>query len=73
MAIKLIDPRRCIGCGTCVATCPTDVIRMNNKTGHAVMVYPADCQICNMCANFCPVEAITVTPDKSTPILVAWG
>ena len=40
MAISLIDPRTCIGCGTCVETCPTDVIRMNEETEHAVIMYP---------------------------------
>jgi NAD-dependent dihydropyrimidine dehydrogenase PreA subunit len=73
MAISLIDPRTCIGCETCVETCPTDVIRMNEKTGHAVIMYPEECQICNMCVNFCPVDAITVTEEKYMPILTAWG
>lgn len=73
MAISLIDPRTCIGCGTCVESCPTDVIRMNTWTQHAVIQYPEDCQICNLCANFCPVDAITVTDEKYSPILTAWG
>ncbi|WP_084630496.1 4Fe-4S dicluster domain-containing protein [Methanosarcina lacustris] len=73
MVIKMIDPGTCIGCGTCVATCPTDVIRMNYQTKHAVIMYPEDCEICHMCVNFCPVDAITVTEDKSMPILIAWG
>ena len=73
MAIQTIDPRTCIGCGTCVATCPTDVIRMNEQAGHAYIAYPEECQICNMCVNFCPVDAITVTDDKTVAILTAWG
>ncbi|KAA3659567.1 MAG: 4Fe-4S dicluster domain-containing protein [Chloroflexi bacterium] len=73
MAISLIDPRTCIGCETCVDTCPTDVIRMNKETEHAVIMYPEECQICNMCVNFCPVDAITVTEEKYMPILTAWG
>ena len=73
MAIDMIDPRTYIGCGTCVQSCPTDVIRMNEETQHAVIMYPEDCQICYMCANFCPVDAITITDDKYMPILIAWG
>ncbi len=73
MAIETIDPRTCIGCGTCVETCPTDVIRMDASGTHAVIAYPEECQICNMCVNCCPVGAITVTADKTMPILIAWG
>ena len=73
MPISLIEPRSCIGCDTCVETCPMDVIRMNEETEHAVIMYPEDCQICNMCVNFCPVDAITVTEEKYMPILTAWG
>jgi NAD-dependent dihydropyrimidine dehydrogenase PreA subunit len=46
---------------------------MNEQTEHAVIMYPEECQICNMCVNFCPVDAIIVTPEKSMPILTAWG
>ena len=43
MTIKLI--KGCIGCGTCVKTCPTDVIRQDAKTKKAIIAYPADCQM----------------------------
>ena len=71
MAINSIDG--CIGCGTCVQSCPTDVIRMDPNTGKAVIRYVADCQICHLCRMYCPVDAITITPDKSIPVVVSWG
>lgn len=71
MAINNING--CIGCGVCVKTCPTDVIRLNTETKKAEIKYPADCQICHLCRMYCPVDAITITPDKSIPVVVSWG
>lgn len=73
MAIQNVDPRRCIGCKTCIATCPVDVFRFDEKSNQAITTYPEACQICQMCANVCPVGAITVTSDKMEKILIAWG
>ncbi|BBO66217.1 hypothetical protein DSCA_01470 [Desulfosarcina alkanivorans] len=33
-----VDPDRCIGCGLCVVTCPTEALRLIPKAG-------ADCRI----------------------------
>lgn len=63
----------CIGCNTCVQTCPTDVIRMDKKTQKAVIQYVEDCQICHLCRLYCPVDAITISPEKSIPVIVSWG
>lgn len=71
MAISSIDG--CIGCKTCVQTCPTDVLRIDEKTGKAVIKYVEDCQICHLCRLYCPVDAITITPEKSIPVIVSWG
>ncbi len=71
MSIESI--KGCIGCGTCVETCPTDVIRKDPKSGKAVITYPADCQICHLCRMYCPVDAITISPEKSIPVIVSWG
>jgi NAD-dependent dihydropyrimidine dehydrogenase PreA subunit len=62
----------CIGCEACVQSCPTDVIRMNKETNKAEIMYPEDCQICHLCRLYCPVGAITITPEKSIPVMVSW-
>jgi NAD-dependent dihydropyrimidine dehydrogenase PreA subunit len=71
MAIDSING--CIGCGSCVLSCPTDVIRIDESSGKAVIRYAADCQICHLCRMYCPVDAITITPEKSIPVVVSWG
>ena len=71
MSIQSING--CIGCGTCVITCPTDVLRLDEKTGKAFIKYPADCQMCHLCRMYCPVDAITISPEKSIPVIVSWG
>mgnify|MGYP001194036473 CR=1 FL=1 len=71
MAIS--DISGCIGCETCVKVCPTDVIRMNKKSNKAEITYVEDCQICHLCRLYCPVDAITITSEKSIPVIVSWG
>ncbi len=56
--IVAIDAAACDGCGICVDSCPTDVLRM--EAGKAVVVYPRDCHVCFLCHNDCPRKAITV-------------
>lgn len=57
-----IDPVVCIGCGACIDSCPTDVIRMEAENGKAQVVYAEDCQVCFLCEFDCPVDAIFVSP-----------
>ena len=73
MAIQQVDHRRCIGCKTCVVTCPTDVFRIDSGSGRAIAKYGSECQICHMCENLCPVGALTITSDKQMPIVTCWG
>ena len=61
MPVENIDNDKCIGCGTCVATCPMDVFRMDKKTKKSTITYQTDCQICHLCRIYCPVDAITGT------------
>ncbi len=57
---------RCNGCGICLACCPQDVFRIEQKK--AVIVYNADCVACWGCEDFCPCDCLEVTPERLHPI-----
>lgn len=50
----------CTGCGTCLADCRFDAVRMIGKaTGNATFVIdPVACEGCGVCVRFCPEKAI---------------
>ena len=73
MPVESINTDTCIGCGTCVATCPMDVFRMDDASGQSKIAYQEDCQICHLCRIYCPVDAITITPVKCCRPMVGWG
>ncbi len=72
MSIERIDPELCSGCGTCVNSCPMDVIRMDEEGKKAIIKYPEDCMCCDYCEIDCPVNAVYVSPEKYAPLMVAW-
>lgn len=47
--------------------------RCLNCGSQAEINYKVDCQICNLCAHYCPVDAITITPERTFPPMIAWG
>ncbi len=71
MSIERIDG--CIGCGTCVTTCPMDVLRMDDNGRRAEIRWAEDCQVCRLCQVYCPVDAITITDGRAVPVMTAWG
>jgi NAD-dependent dihydropyrimidine dehydrogenase PreA subunit len=73
MTIKRIDKGLCNGCGICVNSCPTDVIRLDRQSKKAVIKYPEDCMLCEWCKTDCPQHAISISPDKVSPLLTSWG
>jgi thioredoxin reductase/ferredoxin len=58
----VIDPARCLGCGTCVAACPEtshhDVLGLID--GKAALIGPTDCIGHGACKTACPFDAITL-------------
>jgi thioredoxin reductase (NADPH) len=58
----VIDPSRCIGCGSCVKACPEEPEHhvLGIIGGRAQLVSPGDCIGHGACKTACPVEAITL-------------
>jgi len=58
----LIDPTRCIGCGSCVKVCPEQPLHrvLGVVGGRAELVSPTDCIGHGACKTACPTEAITL-------------
>jgi thioredoxin reductase/ferredoxin len=55
----LIDPAKCMGCGSCVSACPEgDVLGL--VAGKAELVNPTHCIGHSACQAACPFEAITL-------------
>ncbi len=53
--VPIIDVFKCEGCGTCVKTCPPQIIGFVKKKA-AILVRL--CEECGICADNCPINAI---------------
>ena len=51
-----VDEKVCGCCGTCVAVCPTDAIRLHHSSW--VELVEAECVGCGCCEKVCPVGAL---------------
>lgn len=70
MRLPDIDPRRCTGCGRCVAACAPHVLSLEvvRWKKSAVLRDAGGCTGCRLCAVKCPFHAITMrTPAGVTP------
>ena len=55
-----IDTDLCKGCGICVAFCPKEVLKLNEKEKATVKSLD-ECNACGLCELRCPDIAIEVT------------
>jgi NAD-dependent dihydropyrimidine dehydrogenase PreA subunit len=72
MPIEKIDTDLCIGCGSCVKSCPMDCLRFDEEKRKASIKYPRDCIACYNCEEDCPTKAIYVNPMRGTSPPPAW-
>jgi thioredoxin reductase len=61
----IIDPARCLGCGTCVGACPEKNV-LGLVDGKARLIGPADCIGHGVCKEQCPAGAITLVLGTET-------
>lgn len=64
----VIDPVKCIGCGSCVKACPEQPEHavLGLVGGKARLIGPADCIGHGACRTACPVDAITLVLGTET-------
>jgi len=55
-----LDPKKCVGCGTCLLVCPRAVLSLNHRS--VEIVNRDACIECGACSRNCPVDAVTVRP-----------
>ena len=64
--IAEVDPEKCVGCLTCIRTCPFEIPQIIEEEGRrgvgglggAAFIDPALCQGCGTCTGECPANAI---------------
>ena len=54
MAVN-VNLEKCNGCGTCVESCPSEALSLENEK---ISVDADACVDCGVCVDECPVEAI---------------
>lgn len=55
---------KCIGCGNCVRTCPSRLIKIENTGDEGIVKFSSGrCIYCGRCAASCPERAIQITHE----------
>jgi len=51
-----VNPKKCIACGACIASCPNQAIAWKDGKAH---IDWKKCKLCLECIGVCPVKAIS--------------
>ncbi len=62
-AQKMYSKDKCIGCGTCVEVCPTNVITL---TPEGIVTDLELCKLCGKCAEVCPTKATEISGHEES-------
>jgi len=63
--VLLRHPNRCIGCGRCIAVCPSGA--WSRKADGRLSHDKEKCTLCGICADTCPPSAIEIAGREMTP------
>ncbi len=58
-----LDESKCIRCGTCARSCPTDCITVS-RDGCPVVFDWYYCKGCGICVNECPKNALSLVKER---------
>ncbi len=74
--IAIVDQAKCVGCLTCVRTCPFNIPHMDAKAlgvggiAGAAFIEPSLCTGCGTCTSECPANAIQLRHYRDDQIVV---
>ncbi len=81
--VAVVDQSKCVGCLTCVRTCPFEIPKVRYEDigvggiKGAAYIEPALCQGCGTCAAECPAKAIQLVAYRDEQIMAqplgSWG
>jgi len=63
----VIDPSKCISCGTCQRKCPSQAILLNKE----LKTWQIDrfrCIVCNSCVETCPAKCLEMDTQYTAPV-----
>jgi heterodisulfide reductase subunit A-like polyferredoxin len=74
--VAVVNADKCVGCLTCVRTCPFDVPKIKADLGGvggivgAAFIEPVACQGCGSCVSECPAKAIQLMHYTDAQLLI---